>query len=217
VGTARLTVIQNAKILADFTRDRPKLGDHILSHEADAAMGTPCHCGTGHLREAMCHDCIQYPASCRECFVKDHRHNYFHWVELWDPEAGFYRRHDMSTLAALQIGHNGDRCSLLKDDVKPRAFTITHTNGVHRTFVNFCSHKDESTVDALMAARLFPATFDTPFTAYTFQVMKEFQIHNLESKQSAYDYCGSLMRLTDNAFAADNVTVRERNDADRLS
>ncbi|KAJ6529952.1 hypothetical protein DFH09DRAFT_1093763 [Mycena vulgaris] len=202
-----LILVQNAKIIADFEGCRNDLGKLMLSHEADARMGTPCHCESGALREAMCHDCIQYPASCRACFVRDHRYNPFHWVELWDSELGFYRRHDMSMIGpALQIGHNGEQCGALADDAVPRAFTITHTNGVHRTLVHFCAHTKEDTVDRLMHARLFPATFDTPLTGYTFQCMKEFQLHNLESKQSAYDYCGSLMRLMDNVFAAESAS-----------
>ncbi|KAJ7642822.1 hypothetical protein B0H17DRAFT_960054 [Mycena rosella] len=108
--------------------------------------------------------------------------------------------------APLQIGHSGNRCEALPKDAIGRPFTITHTNGVHRTLVHFCAHTGGNGVKPLMRAELFPATFDKPMTAYTFQVLKNFELHNLESKQSAYDYCGSLMRLTDNAFPAENVT-----------
>ncbi|KAJ7304705.1 hypothetical protein DFH08DRAFT_825282 [Mycena albidolilacea] len=47
------------------------------------------------------------------------------------------------------------------------------------------------------------ATAKDPGTAFTFSVLKEFSLHNLESKKAAYDYLGALSRLTDNAFTAD--------------
>ncbi|KAJ7686283.1 hypothetical protein B0H17DRAFT_940549 [Mycena rosella] len=169
-------------------------------------MGTPCDCGTA-LCEVMCRDCTQYRGACRACFVKDHKYNYFHWAEVWDAELGFYRRHDMSLIAPpLAVGHGSERCDQVPEDTPGLPFTITHTNGVHRTLIHRCGHKTDP-VEPLMKSQLFPATFDKPATAYTFQVMQNFHIHNLESKQSAYDYCGSLMRLTDNAFAAENVST----------
>ncbi|KAJ7674104.1 hypothetical protein B0H17DRAFT_946965 [Mycena rosella] len=61
-----------------------------------------------------------------------------------------------------------------------------------------------------MHAELFPATFDKQMTTYPFQVLKKFELHNLESKQSEYNYCGSLMQLTGNAFPVENVTVPPR-------
>lgn len=54
-----------------------------------------------------------------------------------------------------------------------------------------------------MRARLFPATTQDPRTAFSFAVLKQFHLHNLESKKAAYDYLGALRRLTDNAFTAD--------------
>ncbi|KAJ7075083.1 hypothetical protein B0H15DRAFT_806464 [Mycena belliarum] len=217
------SITHNAQIIADFERWRVRLGDHLLSHEADVRLGTPCDCASGAVREATCHDCTQYPASCRDCFVNDHKYNPFHWVLLWDFKLGFYTRTDMSMIGPpLHLGHDGKMCSkvvqLSEPEVVARSFTIGHTNGIHRTKVQFCLHTDDHAVDALMHARLFPATFDRPATAFTFQVMKEFQIHSLESKQSAYDYCGSLMRLSDNAFTAENVADTYQNfiRADRL-
>lgn len=58
-----------------------------------------------------------------------------------------------------------------------------------------------------MDARLFPASARDPRTAYTFNVLKDFHLHNLESKKAAYDYMAALRRLTSNSFTAD-VPVR---------
>ncbi|KAJ6609659.1 hypothetical protein B0H10DRAFT_2225674 [Mycena sp. CBHHK59/15] len=54
-----------------------------------------------------------------------------------------------------------------------------------------------------MQARLFPASTREPQTAFTVNMLKCFQLHNLESKKAAYDYLGAIRRLTDNSFTAD--------------
>ncbi|KAK7006975.1 hypothetical protein R3P38DRAFT_2554914 [Favolaschia claudopus] len=54
-----------------------------------------------------------------------------------------------------------------------------------------------------MRARLFPATMKETKSAFTFTVLKECHLHNLESKKASYDYMGALRRLTDNSFTAD--------------
>ncbi|KAL0574852.1 hypothetical protein V5O48_007125 [Marasmius crinis-equi] len=50
-----------------------------------------------------------------------------------------------------------------------------------------------------MKSRLFPATALTPETAYTFAMMREYDILSLQGKIPAYDWIHGLRRLTDNA------------------
>ncbi|KAJ7194502.1 hypothetical protein B0H12DRAFT_1039135, partial [Mycena haematopus] len=86
-------------------------------------------------------------------------------------------------------------------------FVVTAETGVHPLRIHFCG--DWATnplgglsdcVTQLLKARLFPCTFEETASAITFNALKQFQIHHLESKVAAYDYCGSLRRITDNAF-----------------
>jgi hypothetical protein len=58
-----------------------------------------------------------------------------------------------------------------------------------------------------MRSGMFPATAKDPHTAFTINMLKDFQLHNFESKKAAYDYLGAIRRLTDNSFTAD-VPVR---------
>jgi len=51
-----------------------------------------------------------------------------------------------------------------------------------------------------MRAELFPATMNQPTTAFTFRVLRQFHLHHLEGKESAYDFIGALRRMSDNAF-----------------
>ncbi|KAJ7697398.1 hypothetical protein B0H17DRAFT_1130376 [Mycena rosella] len=81
------------------------------------------------------------------------------------------------------------------------AFTITDVTGIHATSVDFCRHPSAiDKVAQLLEARIFPCTFTDPKTGVTFECLKNFQMHSLESKAAAYDYVGSLARLTDNSF-----------------
>lgn len=177
----------------------------MLEFEADASIGTLCHCGIG-TRTIQCHDCVEYEASCDLCFIKAHRNTPFHWAEVWDEKKGFFQRKDISMLGhVIQFGHKGMACPSPAETVN---LIVLHNNGVHATRVSFCSCKRVDRVEQLMRARLFPATPTQPETAFSFAVLKEFHLHHLESAKGAYDYEGALRRLTDNAFTL-NVPVRD--------
>jgi hypothetical protein len=88
-------------------------------------------------------------------------------------------------------------------------FTVVHTNGIHATRIRVCGCLGApEKVTQLMQSQLFPATTQDPKTAFTFSVLKNFHMHNLQSKCGAFDYMLSLRRLTDNVFT-NKVPVRE--------
>jgi CxC2 like cysteine cluster associated with KDZ transposases len=117
-------------------------------------------------------------------------------------DRGYFTRKDISTLGvAIHLGHNGERCPNSSGEV---LFTVVDSNGVHSTRLSYCGCVGSGEkFKQLTRARLFPATTRDPRTAFTFSVLKQFHLHNLESKKSAYDYLGALRRLSDNAFTAD--------------
>jgi hypothetical protein len=59
----------------------------------------------------------------------------------------------------------------------------------------------------LMRAGLFPATFHNPKTAFTFQVLEEFHLDNLECKTTPSQFFSRLRRLTNEEFP-NTVPVR---------
>ncbi|PBK85147.1 hypothetical protein ARMGADRAFT_891863, partial [Armillaria gallica] len=76
-------------------------------------------------------------------------------------------------------------------------FIIVNCNGVHSMQVCSCYYQgDPNQVCQLMLMGLFPATLDQPKIAFTFQVLKQFQIACLQGKISAYNFINSLTRLT---------------------
>ena len=52
----------------------------------------------------------------------------------------------------------------------------------------------------LMAAGLFPATFRNPKMAFTFRVLEEFHLDNLECKTTPSQFISRLRRLTSDEF-----------------
>lgn len=188
----------------------PRLTRLILKKQAGSLVGSPCSCGKG-IRNTQCHQCFSYHTSCCECFIVCHRQMPFHWARVWDHEKGFFVRKDISTLRpqgyAIHLGHDGDECPNPASDTD-LFFHVIDTNGIHGTKIRFCKcYGAPDRLEQLMECQLFPASVKRPTMAFTFEVLHQFHLQHLEAKISAYDFIGSLRRLTDNAFAA-NVSVR---------
>lgn len=78
---------------------------------------------------------------------------------------------------------------------------MVHVNGFHHVRLSFC---DCSTVEAdllesnqLLRAMLFPASWQAPKTAFTFEVLESLESLSSYGRISAYDYYYSLQRLSD--------------------
>jgi hypothetical protein len=175
----------------------------MLEHYHNALSDDDCSCGYGK-RLVHCFDCFCYPPACPACFVDRHQSNPFHWAQIWSLEDSYFVKTDYSLVhpevPAIQIGHQGDGvfCPYTKSDSH---FNIVHINGIHSTKLRFCDcpGADDKVVQ-LMRSRLFPATTSDPKSAFTFAVLKQFSMHNLQSKCGAFDYMLSLRRLTNNTF-----------------
>jgi len=84
--------------------------------------------------------------------------------------------------------------------------TVVDLNGVHATKITTCQCGDNGRWRQLFDADLFPATVAEPQTAFTFRLLRDWQIMTLQSKITAYHYIRALRRLTDNVFTG-NVPV----------
>jgi hypothetical protein len=168
-----------------------------------------CPCGSQLTRDTSCFECFQHSPRCSSCFVRIHQNNPFHWARVWDPNDHCSKKRDYASLSDtlfIQLGHGGDS-SDCKGGAPPVLFTVTHTNGVHGTRLRFCACRGApNKVSQLLRARLFPATTNDPRSAFTFEVLKNFHILNMQAKCSTFDYSLSLRRMTDNVFT-DRVPV----------
>jgi hypothetical protein len=87
------------------------------------------------------------------------------------------------------------------DKVGDPIITIIDRSGVHEIGVRWCCCANAPERDMqLMAAGLFPATFRNPRTAFTFRVLEEFHLDNLECKTTPSQFFSRLRRLTSDEF-----------------
>lgn len=95
-----------------------------------------------------------------------------------------------------------------KDQNGNQIITIVDRSGIHEIGVSWCRCPGAPKHDLqLMMAGLFPATFRYPQTAFTFQVLTEFHLDNLECKTTPSQFFSRLKRLTNDEFP-NTVPVR---------
>jgi hypothetical protein len=78
---------------------------------------------------------------------------------------------------------------------------IVDRSGIHHLPVRWCRCSGHAIDEhQLFSMGLFPSSFKRIKTAFTFQVLDDFRIDNLECKTAAFNYYRKLRRLTSNAF-----------------
>ncbi|KAG1895644.1 uncharacterized protein F5891DRAFT_984083 [Suillus fuscotomentosus] len=102
------------------------------------------------------------------------------------------------------IDHNdypeGTSIPLVADSDHP-ATTIVNKSGVHSVSIWYCHCPGALNPDMqLFQAGLFPASFTRPKTAFTFSVLDDFLLDNLECGTSAMNYYSKIRRLTSSIF-----------------
>lgn len=82
-----------------------------------------------------------------------------------------------------------------------RVMTIVHTSGVHYMPVIFCGCSEAASEDIqLLRVGLYPSTYKACKTVFTFQLLDDYLLENLECKTSATHYYSKLRRITNFAF-----------------
>jgi CxC2 like cysteine cluster associated with KDZ transposases len=78
---------------------------------------------------------------------------------------------------------------------------LVDRSGIHEIPVQWCRCPGHLTDERqLFAMGLFPSTFTSIKTAFTFQVLDDFRMDNLECKTAALTFYNKLRRITSNAF-----------------
>ncbi|KAG1840759.1 hypothetical protein F4604DRAFT_1690673 [Suillus subluteus] len=81
------------------------------------------------------------------------------------------------------------------------AITVVHTSGIHIMSIRFCQCPDAETLDKqLFKMGLFPASFTRLKTVFTFALLDDFILDNLECGTSAMNYYSKLKRITSSVF-----------------
>lgn len=162
-----------------------------------------------------CRDCVLPPTVCQQCLLDAHAHNPFHSVEDWHPSRRFWDRKLLTSLdVIIKLGHGREGCD--KVTVDPRNMQIVSEAGVHGIKVQFCECKDAETqlkvpdATQLLRAGFWPASWDTPQTAFTIRVLESFTMASNQCHTSAHDFYATL-RLKTNFVRPKDVPVRGQN------
>ncbi|KLO08462.1 hypothetical protein SCHPADRAFT_835294, partial [Schizopora paradoxa] len=164
-----------------------------------------------------CTTCIGRPVTCQGCCVESHTHNPFHQIERWTD--GYFQKTSLSTLGyTIHMGHQGERCPELPGYHFTASFsryaeedlTFVDKSGVWTFNVSWCNCRMRpSKTDQLLDMGLYPATFRSPKTAFTIQLMDYFYFDLMECQTPAANFYNKLRRLTDNVEPK-SVTDRYR-------
>jgi hypothetical protein len=101
---------------------------------------------------------------------------------------------------AFQLGFGSSKPGQIDKNGNP-IITIIDRSGVHEIGIRWCCCPEAAEHDMqLMAAGLFPAMFRNPKTAFTFRVLEEFHLDNLECKTTPSQFFSRLRRLTSDEF-----------------
>ncbi|KAF8227999.1 hypothetical protein L208DRAFT_1293689 [Tricholoma matsutake] len=80
--------------------------------------------------------------------------------------------------------------------------TVIDVSSVHRMWVKWCnwpnSHQEQE--NHLLQSGLFPVSYKNIKTTFTFQVLDDVRLSNLECKSSAYQYYQKLWCMTSPLF-----------------
>ncbi|KAH7917878.1 hypothetical protein BV22DRAFT_1025551, partial [Leucogyrophana mollusca] len=184
--------------LQDWLPHRDVYLDELLRHDGrGSCLGDErcreCKTEVGIFKCLDCASCWKY---CRPCVLIRHSLLPFHRLERWT--GSFFAKVTLQEVGhVVHLGHSGAPCASVSDAVKN--FVVADTSGIHTITVKFCACPGAAPRRIqLLRARLLPATVYRPKSAFTFDVLRTFQLENLQGKISAYDFFSALMHKSDN-------------------
>ncbi|KLO05566.1 hypothetical protein SCHPADRAFT_946616 [Schizopora paradoxa] len=183
-------------LLAEFFPHVDEMVQTIISGGAHASTGVVC-CEEGSIRTYRCRDCYFSSPVCAQCIGNQHRSNPFHNIEVWT--GTHFRRSSLAEAGfTLHLMHPDAVCPSFDQHAKGKQAQIVHTNGIHslRVYACACSGKPSDLLQYIHC-KILPASVKEPREFFTFDLMKDFHIHSLVSKKSAFDYIRAIRRKTD--------------------
>jgi hypothetical protein len=97
--------------------------------------------------------------------------------------------------------HSGTSTSTTHPGYRSK-LTIVSSTGIFKRWIRWChcAKSSEQYVQLLLRAKLFPASFKNPKTAFTFEVLDHFRLDALECNTAAMNFMSKIRRITDEAF-----------------
>ena len=109
---------------------------------------------------------------------------------------------DVNRVGSFTFPHSGRHRSMKSNLI------IVSSTGIFKRSIRWChcANSPEPFIQ-LLRARLFPASFATPSSAFTFKVLDHFRIDALECKTAALTFMSKIRRISNEAFPS-KVPVR---------
>lgn len=158
-----------------------------------------------------CKQCLHSDLLCVDCIVEAHVNQPLHIVEQWETRQGFWRRVPLSKLGLIvDLGHGGQKC--IYSLVDPREITVMHEQGLETVRFRFCRCGREgegrkAPPVQLLEAGFWPGSWERTATAFTLEVMQEFELLSSHCHANPTDYCAYLRRRSDST-CPDDLSVR---------
>ncbi|KAG2032020.1 hypothetical protein BDR03DRAFT_985997 [Suillus americanus] len=155
---------------------------------------------------------------CHSCMV--HSSMPFHWISQWT--RGFFEDTSLTKIGLeIHLGHQRKPCTEVTNEWydtddegdyftegqwvplinDPWTTTVVDTSGLHSLMIRFCQCSNALSQDMqLFEMGLFPASFISLKTAFTFAVLDDFLLDNLECRTLAMNYYSKLRRVTSSVF-----------------
>jgi len=163
------------------------LGQDVCCARCEQVTPSPFRCLT-------CLGCTKY---CQTCMVHVHCLTPFHRIVSWSQSSRCFVDTSLAVLSLILDLGPAKCCPNCTSSASTGNITVVHTNGIHEISARFhiCSHSPSQDIQ-LFAFRLFPATVNSPQTAFSFELLEQFHFHHLEGKGSAYSFMNAISRLT---------------------
>jgi hypothetical protein len=171
--------------------------NNILASETIHDQGEGCvQCKDTIGNLYQCRDCVHCWSYCRRCLVANHHSLPTHRFREWTGRC--FRNISSDDIEYIfHLGHGGEPCDLGKN----RKLHLGDTNGFHTITVRYCRHPGRgSHSKQLLQARIFPCSEQDPQSAFTFDVMRLFQLLATEAKLSTQRFYNVLVYRTNPTF-----------------
>ncbi|KAI0338086.1 hypothetical protein BDW22DRAFT_1338518 [Trametopsis cervina] len=179
----------------------------LAIHASPDATAGCSRCQTCPSALYRCAECFRHPPYCKECIVAVHACNPLHRVEEWMESRAYWRTTTLKALGTvINLGHGVERCA--KAFREPWSVCIVNERGLQDVWISFCEcARDGKLVNSeskqLLEAGLWPGSWRQPRTAFSLEVLDDFQLLSTQGTITAQDYLTCLERKTDGVRPGD--------------
>lgn len=188
------------------------------------APPTDMECVCGEAGKYRCKDCPYEWMSCKACCLREHRNLHTHRVQQFTGK--YFVKRELHYIGHVwYLGHYGSPCHcplaeeegawederMVQGEEEGAQVEETYTKilvvdstGISHHYFHFCTCRNaKSTLEQLVQARLFPASYENVATVFTFQTLDDYLLESTACKMTGNAFWAKIKRRTNNAFPDD--------------